>query len=37
LVATQSPSEDWVRAYLYGGEGEGLRISPLDDHEGALR
>jgi hypothetical protein len=37
LVAAQSPSEDWVRAYLYGGEGEGLRISPLDDHEGALR
>lgn len=37
LVAAQSPSEDWVRAYLYGGDGEGLRIRPLDDHEGALR
>ncbi|MBS1888021.1 MAG: hypothetical protein JSU06_12620 [Actinobacteria bacterium] len=37
LVPAQSPSEDWVRAYLYGGGGEGVRIRRLKDHEGALR
>lgn len=39
LVAAQSPSEDWVRAYLYGegGDGEGLRIRSLNHHEGTLR
>jgi hypothetical protein len=33
LVPAQSPSEDWVRAYLYGDDGEGLKIRPLDDRE----
>lgn len=29
LVTARSPSEDWIRAYLYGGDGEGLRIRTL--------
>lgn len=37
LVAAQTPSEEWIRAYLYGSDGEGLRTRPLGDHEGALR
>lgn len=37
LVAAQSPSEDRVRAYLYGGDGEDLRIRPLDAREEALQ
>jgi hypothetical protein len=37
LVPAQSPSEDRVRAYLYGGDDAGPTIRPLDDHEGALR
>lgn len=37
LVAAPSPSEDWIRAYLYGGGGEGPKVRPVADHEGALR
>lgn len=29
LVTAQSPSEDWVRAYLYGGEHGGRQIPPV--------
>lgn len=37
LVTAKSPSEDWVRAYLYGGDGEGVRIRPLGSGEAAVR
>ena len=30
LVVARSPSEEWIRAYLYGSDGEGLRVRPLD-------
>jgi hypothetical protein len=33
LVIARSPSEEWIRAYLYGSDGEGLRIRPLDQPE----
>ena len=33
LVVARSPSEEWVRAYLYGSDGEGLRVRPLEGHQ----
>lgn len=30
LVVARSPSEEWIRAYLYGSDGEGLQVRPLD-------
>jgi hypothetical protein len=37
LVTAHGPSEEWIRAYLYGSDGEGLRIRPLDRREEVVR
>jgi uncharacterized paraquat-inducible protein A len=36
LVVARSPSEEWIRAYLYGSDGEGLQVRPLDEKRTAV-